>query len=210
MHRAFKRVTLQANRWISRNRILDGWKEPHLMRRFLLGVLAGTLAFPVVILVVAELGLLPINANTSPTGWENAFSRMALNASVRRQSPRVPNPIDPTEEHLMAGMKLFKSDCAGCHGTPDTAGKNEADVILYPNAPQFALHPSRKPDYQLFWIVKGGIRYTGMFAWSGQFAPDASGRDVSDEKIWTIITFLTHLDSLPPAVNAEWRKKSAN
>jgi mono/diheme cytochrome c family protein len=110
----------------------------------------------------------------------------------------------------MAGMKLFKNDCAGCHGTPDTAGKNEADVVLYPNAPQFALHPSRKPDYQLFWIVKGGVRYTGMFAWSGQFAPDASGRDVSDEKIWTIVTFLTHLDSLPPAVNAEWRKKSAN
>jgi hypothetical protein len=58
--------------------------------------------------------------------------------------------------------------------------------------------------------VKGGIRYTGMFAWSGQFAPDASGRDVADEKIWAIVTFLTHLDSLPPAVNAEWHKKSAN
>ena len=180
------------------------------MRTFILGLIVGILAFPVVILITAGLGLLSINANTSPTRWESALAKMVLNASVRRQSPYVPNPIDPTEEHLMAGMKLFKNDCAGCHGTPETASKNEADIVLYPNARQFVLHPPRKPDYQLFWIVKGGIRYTGMFAWSGQFAPDISGRDVSDEKIWTIVTFLTHLDSLPPAVNAEWSKKSTN
>jgi hypothetical protein len=93
---------------------------------------------------------------------------------------------------------------------PNTAAENETNVTLYPNAPQFALHPPSKPDYQLFWIVKGGIRYTGMFAWGGQFAPDASGKDVSDEKIWTAVTFLTHLHSLPPAVDAEWRKKPSN
>jgi mono/diheme cytochrome c family protein len=46
----------------------------------------------------------------------------------------------------MAGLKLFKDDCAGCHGTPETAPKNELDVTLYPNAPQFALHPPDKPD----------------------------------------------------------------
>ena len=210
MQCVFNRQTFQAHVRIAANRISKWGKQPHVMRTFISGLIAGILAFPVVSLFVAGLGLLPINANTSPTRWESALAKMVLNASVRRQSPYVPNPIDPTEEHLMAGMKLFKNDCAGCHGTPDTASKNEADLVLYPNAPQFALHPSRKPDYQLFWIVKGGIRYTGMFAWSGQFAPDTSGRDVSDEKIWTIVTFLTHLDSLPPAVNAEWHKKSTN
>ena len=177
------------------------------MNRFLLGFLAGVLALPLVILLVASLGLFSTNSNTSPAPWESAFAHMALNASVRRHAPRMPNPIEPTEEHLMAGVRLFKNDCAGCHGTPDTAAKNEVDITLYPNAPQFALHPPDKPDYQLFWIVKGGVRYTGMFAWGGQFAPDASGRDPSDEKIWTMVTFLTHLNSLPPAVNAEWHKK---
>jgi thiosulfate dehydrogenase len=180
------------------------------MAKFLLGFLGGVLALPLAILLVARLGLLPIHANTSPGRWESAFAHMALNASARRHAPHASNPIVPTEENLMAGMRLFKNDCAGCHGTPDTASKNEADVILYPNAPQFALHPPSKPDYQLFWIVKGGVRYTGMFAWGGQFAPDASGKDVSDERIWSAVTFLTHLDSLPPAVNAEWHKKSAN
>ena len=134
---------------------------------------------------------------------------MALDASAAGQAPHLSDPIAPSEENLMAGLKLFKNDCAGCHGTPNTASENETSVTLYPNAPQFALHPPRKPDYQLFWIVKGGVRYSGMFAWAGQFA-DASGKDVSDEKIWSAVTFLKHVDSLPPAVNAEWHKKSAN
>jgi mono/diheme cytochrome c family protein len=180
------------------------------MGKFFLGFLIGVVAFPVAILIVARLGLIPIHANASPSGWESGFAHMALNASAERHAPRVSNPVAPTEANLMAGVKVFKNDCAGCHGTPDTASKNEANVILYPNAPQFALHPPSKPDYQLFWIVKGGIRYTGMFAWGGQFAPDPSGKDVSDEKIWTAVTFLTHLDSLPPAVNAEWHKTSTN
>lgn len=180
------------------------------MRKFVLGFLAGIVALPLAILIIARLGLLPVNANTSPTGWESSFAHMALDASAARQAPKLANPIAPTEANLMAGVKLFKNDCAGCHGTPNTAAANEANVNLYPNAPQFALDPPRKPDYQLFWIARGGVRYSGMFAWAGQFAPDSSGHDPSDEKIWTAVTFITHLDSLPPAVDAEWHKKSSN
>lgn len=180
------------------------------MRRFLLGFLLGVVALPCAILIIARLGFFPINSNTTPPVWESSFAHMALNATAARRAPHVENPIAPTEENLMAGVKLFKNDCAGCHGTPNSAHENETNVILYPNAPQFVLHPPDKPDYQLFWIVRGGVRYSGMFAWGGQFAPDANGKDVSDQKIWTAITFLTHMNSLPPSVDAEWRKKSSN
>jgi hypothetical protein len=30
---------------------------------------------------------------------------------------------------------------------------------------------------------------------------------VSDDHIWKVVTFLSRLESLPPAVDAEWRKK---
>jgi hypothetical protein len=46
-----------------------------------------------------------------------------------------------------------------------------------------------------------------MFWWEGSWGKDASGKDISDEKIWTVVTFLKHIDSLPPAVAAEWHKK---
>jgi hypothetical protein len=47
-----------------------------------------------------------------------------------------------------------------------------------------------------------------MFAMKGAFRKDASGRDPSDERLWTLATFLTHLDALPSAVDAEWRKSA--
>lgn len=61
---------------------------------------------------------------------------------------------------------------------------------------------------ELFWIAEHGVRYSGMFVMKGAFRKDASGRDPSDEKIWTMVTFLTHLDALPPAIDAEWRKSA--
>ncbi len=180
------------------------------MCRFLLGFVAGVIALPAVVFAAAWLGVLPTNANSRPSSLEKTFGHLALNSAAVRRAPHLANPIAPTEENLMAGMKLFKGDCAGCHGDPNTATDNEAEAILYPIPPPFALHPPRKPDYQLFWIVRSGVRYSGMFAFDGQWGKDASGKDISDEKIWTAITFLTHLNSLPPAVDAEWHKKEKN
>lgn len=177
------------------------------MRRFLLGFVVGLLAIPVGAFAAAWLGWLSTNANATPGAMEKAFMHLALDRAAARRAPHLTNPIAPTEENLMAGMKLFKGDCAGCHGDPNNGAKRETEAFLYPSPPVFALHPPRKPDYQLFWIIKGGVRYSGMFKWEGEFGKDASGKDISDEKIWTAVTFLEHLDSLPPAVDAEWRKK---
>src|SRR5260370_41309471 len=102
----------------------------------------------------------------------------------------------------MAGMKLFKGDCAGCHGDPNNAAKREAAGILYPSPPVFPLHPPSKPDYQLLWIIKGGERYSRMFWWEERFGKDVSGKNVSDESIRTEVPFLKHIRTSPPAVAA--------
>jgi mono/diheme cytochrome c family protein len=177
------------------------------MRKFLLGFVVGIVTLPAGAFAAAWLGWLPTNANATPTALEQAFAHLALDRAAARRAPHLANPIAPTEENLMAGVKLFKGDCAGCHGDPNNGEKRESENFLYPSPTVFALHPPRKPDYQLFWIIKNGVRYSGMFKWDGEFGKDASGKDISDEKIWTAVTFLTHLDSLPPAVAAEWHKK---
>jgi hypothetical protein len=46
-------------------------------------------------------------------------------------------------------------------------------------------------------VLRAGMKaYPGMFAWDGQ---------ERDEKVWTIVTFLRRLDSLPPSIAADWR-----
>lgn len=177
------------------------------MSKFLLGFVAGVLILPAVALAAAWLGLVPINANAHPAAWETGFAHFALDHAAARRAPHLTNPIAPTEQNLMAGVKMFKGDCAGCHGSPNTVNDPFVTNSLYPPPPRFAIDPPRKPEYELFWLIKGGVRYSGMFAWDGQFGRDASGNDVSDQKIWTAVTFLSHLNSLPPTVDAEWHKK---
>jgi mono/diheme cytochrome c family protein len=50
-------------------------------------------------------------------------------------------------------------------------------------------------DSQLFWIIKHGIRNTGMPAWSSM---------LSDEEIWQLVSLLKNSQDLPPSVEAEW------
>jgi mono/diheme cytochrome c family protein len=174
------------------------------MRGFLIGFATAVLALAGVVFLGGWYGLLPTTATVAPPGWETAFARHALHAAAARHAGHLPNPIMPTEGNLRAGMKLFRGDCAGCHGSPD---QKDQSIGLYPPPTQFATHPPTLPEWQLFWIVRNGVRYSGMFTWGGQWGKDSSGRDVSDEKIWTVVTFLHHLDSLPPSVAAAWNAK---
>jgi hypothetical protein len=118
------------------------------MRKFLLGFVVGILTIPAGAFAAAWLGWLQTNANATPSALEKAFMHLALDRAAVRRAPHLANPIAPTEENLMAGMKLFKGDCAGCHGDANNAAKRETENILYPSPPVFALHPPSKPDYQ--------------------------------------------------------------
>lgn len=175
------------------------------MRRFLLGLVAGVVAVPAVVFVCGWFGLLSTTANVAAPAWEIAFAHRTLDAAAARRAPRLANPVAPTEANLLTGVKLFKEDCAGCHGLPDA--HFSGDVNLYPDAPYFAGHPPVEPDWQLYWFVKYGIRYSAMFAWDKQWGKDSTGRDITDERIWTVVTLLKHLDSLPRAVDSEWHAK---
>jgi len=166
------------------------------MRRPALAFVAGMLILPAVACVLAWLGAWSVDATATPPAWEQALARMAVQASVARHAPRTPNPFRPSLDVLLAGVKVYRNNCAGCHGGPSHPSE-WGSTDFYPRVPQFARTPPRKPDWQLYWIVTRGVRYSGMGAWGGQ---------VPDSTIWQVVTFLSRLDSLPPTVDAQWRK----
>ena len=166
------------------------------MRRLALGVVAGLLVIPIAAWFLAWLGVFSVEARATPPAWERAIARMAFDASVARRAPQVANPIRLTPDALLAGMRTYRDDCAGCHGVYGRDSEWGSEDF-YPRVPQFARTPPRKPDWQLFWIVKHGVRYSGMGAWD---------RQIADSTIWQVVTFLSRLDSLPASVDAAWRK----
>ena len=167
------------------------------MKNFLFGLMVGLIALPLVIFVIATMGRFNVQATAEPPRWEKALARRAFDASVARHAERLQNPIAPTEENLLAGLMMFRNNCSGCHGDSDQRSVWGTQGF-YPRVQQFAFEHPTKPDWQMFWIVKNGVRNSGMGAWKDL---------VAEEKIWLVVTFLSKLDSLPPTVEAHWHKQ---
>lgn len=164
------------------------------MRTFILGLIVGSAALPILAAVIFLLGGSPVDATAVPPRWETVLARRSLAASVARQAPKVQNPVPLNSDTLRAGMKTYRDACAGCHGDagkPSDWGTSD----FYPRVPQFDSEPPQKPDWQLFWIVKHGVRYSAM----------SGNAQMGDQKIWNVATFLSHIKNLPPDVEAEWR-----
>ena len=100
-------------------------------------------------------------------------------------------PFATVERSDRAGLKVYLDGCSGCHGDYQKPS-HWGTTAFYPRVPQFALNAPDRPDWQLFWIVKHGVRYSGMAPWDGE---------IPDEKIWQVVTFLSRLRNLPPDVD---------
>jgi thiosulfate dehydrogenase len=167
------------------------------MRKFLCGVLVGIVLVPLGFFFVLRAGFWPIAAASQPSSWESRVALRILQASVERVTPPLPNPIAASDENLLAGMKTFKSGWSGCHG--DFDGPNRwGTTSFYPRVPQFTQESPPLTEPQMFWVVKHGVRYTGMAAWAGE---------LSDDETWKVVTFLSHLERLPPRVAEEFHRK---
>jgi len=159
------------------------------MKNFLLGVVTTLVVLAVGTLVYLKLGLAEVRADIAPAQWETSLLSTAVHASVRREAPEMRNPVEPTDQNLIAGGKMYLGECGGCHGTP---GKpEESGDSLYPPIPQLPTMGTEYTEAQVFWIAKHGIRRAGMFA---------NGKWDSDQKLWTIAAFIKRMQSLPPAV----------
>jgi mono/diheme cytochrome c family protein len=165
------------------------------MRNFILGIMVTLLAIVLGGLAIATFGLMPTNADAVPPRLERRLAMSALDASMDRHAPRVTNPLSPTDENLIDGMKVYTMNCAVCHGTLD-AKPSPLEKSFYPPAPQLILDPLDDPEWHIYYAVRTGIRYTGMPAW---------GKAISDQDIWKVTAFLSRTEKLPPKVQEYWK-----
>ena len=88
------------------------------MRNFILGVVVTLLVLVLGGLAIAMLGFLPTNADSTPPQMESRIAMSAVDASMERHAPRVTNPVPPTDENLIDGMKIYTMNCAGMSRRP--------------------------------------------------------------------------------------------
>src|SRR5437588_2465585 len=88
--------------------------------RMLRGLLLGIVLVLVVIVaggyVGIKNGVMPANADATPSALEKWMARSSLHATLNREAPKGPNPLPVTDQNLLAGIKIYAEDCAVCHG----------------------------------------------------------------------------------------------
>jgi mono/diheme cytochrome c family protein len=96
----------------------------------------------------------------------------------------VPPGLDD-QDKLVMGTEHFAAHCAVCHGAPGVP-KGDIAAGLYPQPPNLAHTTEQFSPAELFWIVKNGIKMSGMPGWS----------DHGDEELWATVAFLRKLPGM--------------
>jgi mono/diheme cytochrome c family protein len=96
----------------------------------------------------------------------------------------IPPPPTNLQASVEEGDKLYATDCSMCHG-PDGHTATDAGRWMYPRAADLtASGVQQYSDRELFWVVKNGIRFSGM---------PAFGKVESDEHIWNLVHYVRTL-----------------
>jgi mono/diheme cytochrome c family protein len=169
------------------------------MRGFLFAIL--------IVILIAALGLgsvwmgfVNMRADAPPSKLESTFIGHAMDASVARSAPDVTNPITLTEPNLTAGARVYRDNCASCHGDPSRP-RSPFGAAFNPPAPQFMFDTPDMPQNQNFYILQHGIRWTAMPAWKNL---------LTDQQMWQTVTFLSHIHELPSAALQVFTVSSPN
>ena len=151
------------------------------MRNFILGIVITVLILLIGSLGLALLGFLPTRADSAPPEIESHIAMSALDNSVDRHAPRVNSPVPPTDENLIAGLKIYTMNCALCHGDINRQ-PSALEKSFYPRPPNLILNPLDDEEWHVFYVIRTGVRYTGMPAWD---------KTLSEPDMWKLTAFLT-------------------
>ncbi|MFU8817441.1 MAG: c-type cytochrome [Pseudomonadales bacterium] len=121
--------------------------------------------------------------HTEPVAWVLETTKRR---SVATRADNIEVPALFTEDQIRHGYVHYMAMCVMCHGAPGVE-QTELAQGLRPAAPPVRDMVPEWTSAELFWVVKYGIRMTGMPAW---------GVTHDDDELWSIVAFMERLPQL--------------
>jgi mono/diheme cytochrome c family protein len=167
--------------------------------RFVYGFLSAMVVLVVGVLVMTYSGAYNVAANVPDSAVTKWLLSTNMKQSVARQAHAISSPPRLTEEQAQLGARLYKDTCVYCHGAP---GKDPGNIGngLNPEAAYLPDAAKRWNDAELFWIIRNGIKMTGMASY---------GAAHSNEEIWAIVAFVRRLPNMSPEQYGQMEQASA-
>jgi mono/diheme cytochrome c family protein len=121
----------------------------------------------------------------APTYW---MLDTGMRRSVKQRAAEITVSDLDQPGQIQSGLVLYRQHCVQCHGAPGVAPEPFA-LGLTP-APANLVYTAREwSPAEIFWVVKEGIKMTGMPAWKYRMV---------DADIWAIVSFMRELPKLSP------------
>lgn len=161
------------------------------MKKFLIGALGALGIAGAGAALVVSAGVVDVAADAAHAEAVTRFLAYAREQSIDRRAGAITPPGDLADpERVRRGAGNYDAMCVDCHLAP---GKDNSEIRrgLNPQPPDLTRAGEAQSDAaRRFWIIKHGIKSTGMPAWS------KGGMD--DAAIWDLAAFLERLPALTP------------
>ena len=159
-----------------------------------LGILIGILLLLGSVYLYFSLGFAPVATAASPMPFERNLAKKGLHAYLDKLPH--PLPLVPADEaNLLVAAKVYKEQCATCHGLPGEA-KSAVAHGMFPAPPEL-FHGTGVTDdepWETYWKVENGIRMTGMPSFKGQ---------LTEAQIWQVTLLVKNADKITDPVKKE-------
>ena len=126
-------------------------------------------------------------ARQEPPAIEKYIAHKLVNLSIPDNAKAMKNPLSSaiSGPDVAAGRELYQKNCEVCHAF-DGRGKSETGGGLYPAPADLAsLDTVKRTDGALFYLIRNGIRNTGMPGWQ-----------LPDQQTWQLVTYIRNLPSV--------------
>ena len=118
--------------------------------------------------------------------WALAHIRAA---SVARHAAETPPSSLDDRATVKAGARAYATiGCVNCHGGPPDANWAKWSEGLKPIPADLKVMAKERTAPQLFWVIKNGLKFTGM--------PSFGLAGAKDQDIWSIVAFIRNLPKM--------------
>lgn len=164
------------------------------MNKIFWGALGATTLCAVTVGVIIMAGVIDAGADTPHSSLVYEALTVARERSIAKRTAGINIPenfADP--ERIRRGAGNYAAMCVNCHLSPG-ASDSEIRRGMYPTPPNLSEKPvslQQRDAVRDFWIIKHGIKASGMPAWSKG--------GMKDDSIWDLAAFLSKMPSLTPS-----------
>jgi mono/diheme cytochrome c family protein len=167
--------------------------------KFIAGAATSLVTAIAIALLAAISGVFDVAASLPDSDLERFILHSVMRRSVQVRAPPEYQRAW-TDKQIGEGFIDYDAMCVMCHAAPGIE-RSSISRGMNPQPPLLADAAKQWRNEDLFWIIKNGVKMTGM---------PAFGLAHRDDEIWNIVGFVRQLSGISPQEYKELRDKFPN